>query len=75
MKMLMRAGYLVEYPGMTYLADTDADHPLASPQAVSWTYRIALGPRAGQKVRDLRTAAATRTRLCDPMESMATPAN
>ena len=28
----------------------DADHPLASLHAASCTYRIALGPRAGQKV-------------------------
>lgn len=42
---------------MTYLADTDADHPLASLPAASCTYRIALGPRAGQKVLSLRTVA------------------
>ena len=40
---------------MTYLADTDADHPLTTLQAASCTYRIALGPRAGQKVLSLRT--------------------
>ncbi len=34
----------------------DADNPLASLQAASCTYRIALGPRAGQKVLSLRTA-------------------
>ncbi|MCC7081065.1 MAG: transposase [Burkholderiales bacterium] len=50
MKLLTRRGYLVEEQGMTYLADTDADHPLTSLQAASCTYRIALGPRAGQKV-------------------------
>jgi hypothetical protein len=33
----------------------DADNPLASLQAASCTYRIALGPRAGQKVLSLRT--------------------
>ena len=57
MKLLTRRGYLVEEQGMTYLADTDADHPLATLQAVSCTYRIALGPRAGQKVLSLRTVA------------------
>jgi hypothetical protein len=57
MKMLTRTGHLVEEQGMTYLADTDADHPLATLQAASCTYRIALGPRAGQKVLSLRTVA------------------
>ena len=50
---------------MTYLADMDADNRLASLQAASYTYRIALGPRAGQKVlsqgtvsgRDRKTTA------------------
>ena len=37
------------------MADIDADNPLASLQAASCTYRIALGPRAGQKVLSLRT--------------------
>jgi len=57
MKMLTRAGHLVEEQGMTYLADADADadNPLATLQAASCTYRIALGPRAGQKVLSLRT--------------------
>jgi hypothetical protein len=43
---------------MTYLADTDADNPLVSLQATSCTYRIALGPRAAQKVLSLRTVAS-----------------
>ena len=47
--------YLVEAQGMTYIADMDTDSPLASLQAASCTYRIALGPRAGQKVLSLRT--------------------
>ena len=33
----------------------DADHPLASLQAASCIYRVALGPRAGQKALSLRT--------------------
>jgi len=57
MKMLTRRGHLVEEQGMTYLADTDAEDPLATLQAASCTYRIALGPRAGQKVLSLRTVA------------------
>ena len=35
----------------------DADNPLASLQAASCTYRIALGPRAVQKVLSLRSVA------------------
>ena len=57
MKLLTRRGYLVEEQGMTYLAGTDTENPLASLQAASCTYRIALGPRAGQKVLSLRTVA------------------
>jgi hypothetical protein len=57
MKMLTRSGHLVEEQGMTNLADTDADHPLARLQAASCTYRIALGPRAGQKLLSVRTVA------------------
>jgi len=40
---------------MTYPADIDPDHPLTPLQAASCTYRIALGPRAGQKVLSLRS--------------------
>ncbi|MFN9388639.1 MAG: hypothetical protein ACK6DF_03720, partial [Betaproteobacteria bacterium] len=50
-------GYLVEEQGMTYLAGTDTENPWASLQAASCTYRIALGPRAGQKVLSVRTVA------------------
>jgi hypothetical protein len=46
-----------EEHGMTYLADADADNPLASLQAASCTYRIAFGPRAGHKVLSLQTVA------------------
>jgi hypothetical protein len=53
--MLTRQGYLVEERGMTYLADIDPHNPLTPLQAASCTYRIALGPRAGQKVLSLRT--------------------
>ncbi|MEA3153627.1 MAG: hypothetical protein QOK44_1216, partial [Betaproteobacteria bacterium] len=55
LKMLTRQGRLVEEEGVSYIADMDADQPLASLQAASCTYRIALGPRAGQKVLSLRT--------------------
>jgi hypothetical protein len=40
---------------VSYLADIDPDNPLTPLQAASCTYRIALGPRAGQKVLSLRT--------------------
>lgn len=56
MTKLTRLGYLVEEEGMSYLADLDPDNPLTPLQAASCTYRIALGPRAGQKVLSLRTA-------------------
>ncbi|MBM5817559.1 MAG: IS91 family transposase [Cyanobacteria bacterium K_Offshore_surface_m2_239] len=57
MKLLTRTGHLVEEQGMTYLAEADTENPLASLQAASCTYRIALGPRAGQKGLSLRTVA------------------
>ncbi len=47
MKLLMRRGYLAEEQGMTWLADTDAENPLAPLQAASCAYRIAVGLRAG----------------------------
>ena len=54
LKCLTRQGALVEEEEMSYLADTDADHALTPLQAASCTYRIALGPRAGQKVLSLQ---------------------
>jgi len=57
MKRLTRTGHLVEEQGMTWLAEADTENPLASLQAASCTYRIALGPRAGQKVLSVRTVA------------------
>jgi hypothetical protein len=55
MQLLARKGYLIEEQGMTYLADIDRDTALAPLQAAACTYRIALGPRAGQKVLSLQT--------------------
>ena len=55
MRLLTRKGYLVEEQGMTYLADHDPESALAPLQAAACTYRIALGPRAGQKVLTLQT--------------------
>ena len=42
LRTLTRKGDLVEEQGMTYMADMDTDNPLASLQAASCTYRIAL---------------------------------
>jgi hypothetical protein len=55
MRLLTRQGYLIEEQGITYLADTDPESALAPLQAAACTYRIALGPRAGQKVLSLQT--------------------
>ncbi len=55
MQLLTRKSYLIEEQGMTYLTETDRDPALGSLQAAACTYRIALGPRAGQKVLSLQT--------------------
>jgi len=49
MNFLTRKGFLIEEQGMTYLADSDPDPALGPPGSDGSTYRIALGPRAGQK--------------------------
>jgi hypothetical protein len=60
MKMLTRRGVLVQDLGQTWLAEPDADgedaRTLRPLQAAAITYRIAFGPRAGQKVLTLRGA-------------------
>jgi hypothetical protein len=60
MKLLMRRGVLVEDMGQTYLAEPDADadeaRTLRPLQAAAVTYRIAFGPRAGQRHRRFRPA-------------------
>jgi hypothetical protein len=55
MKFLTRKGFLIEDQGTTYLADTDRDTTLGPLQVAACTYRIAFGPRAGQKVLSLQT--------------------
>ena len=54
MKLPTRRGVLIEEQGQTYMADNDADsddaRALRPLQAAACTYRIAFGPRAGQKV-------------------------
>jgi hypothetical protein len=52
---LTRKGFLIEEQGMSYLDDSDPDRALGPLRAAACTYRIALGPRAGQKVLTLQT--------------------
>ena len=76
MKLLTRRGALVEERGSTYLADNDADsdeaRALRPLQAAACTYRIAFGPRAGQKVLTLQGAmpreAGFKQSLCADMQ-------
>ena len=60
MKLLTRRGVLVADMGQTYLAEPDADadeaRTLRPLQKAAVKYRIAFGPRAGQKVLTLRGA-------------------
>ena len=59
MRLLTRQGHLIEEQGMAlgqplrYLAEIETDRALTPLQAASCPYRIALGPRAGQKVLSL----------------------
>ena len=56
MKLLTRLGYLIEEQGMSYMAETDdRDNAMSPLQSAACTYRIALGPRAGQKVLSLQS--------------------
>jgi len=71
MKMLTRRGVLIEEMGQTCLAEPDDGEEartLRPLQAAAITYRIAFGPRAGQKMLTLRGAmpreAAARQPLC-----------
>ena len=57
MRLLTRQGVLVEEQGVRYLAGIEADQALMPLQAGSCTYRIALGPRAGQKVLSLQAVS------------------
>jgi hypothetical protein len=76
MKMLTRHGVLVEEMGQTWLAEPDADgdeaRTLRPLQVAAITYRIAFGPRAGQKVLTLRGAMArfglARELLCSDID-------
>jgi hypothetical protein len=65
MKLPTRRGVLVEEEGSTYMADNDGDsdeaRTLRPLQAAACTYRIAFGPRAGQKVLTLQYAMPRQT--------------
>jgi len=82
MKMLKRRGMPVEEMGQTYLAEPDADgeeaRTLRPLQAAAITYRIAFGPRAGQKVLTLRGAMPREHRarqpLCADIDGFSQPA-
>ncbi len=71
MKLLTRRGLLVEDMGQTYLAEPDADgeeaRTLRPLQAAAVAYRIAFGPRAGQKVLTLRGAMPREDRARQPL--------
>ena len=58
LRLLTRLGHLVEEEGETYLAGsvTDPDDVMTPLQAAAAHYRIAQGPRAGQKVLSLQLA-------------------
>lgn len=62
LRLLTRAGHLVEEERVTYVADAngtiDPDNLLGPLQAASCTYRIAFGPRAGRKVLTLQDATS-----------------
>ena len=71
MKMLMRRGVLVAEMRQTYLAESDTDgeeaRTLRPLQTAAITYRIAFGPRAGQKVLTLRGAMPREDRARQPL--------
>jgi hypothetical protein len=71
MKMLTRRGVLIEEMGQTYLAEPDVDgeeaRTLLPLQAAAITYRIAFGPRAGQKVLTLRGAMPHESTVRQPL--------
>jgi hypothetical protein len=71
MKMLTHRGVLIEDMGQTYLAEPDDNgeeaRTLRPLQAAAITYRIAFGPRVGQKVLTLRGAMPRETTAHQPL--------
>jgi len=57
MKFLTRKGFLIAEQGMTCLADPVPRPPWRPGEQAACTYRIALGPRAGQKVLSVQTVS------------------
>ncbi len=55
MRRLTRQGLLIAEQDERYRAGVEADRALTPRQAASCTYRIAMGPRAGQKLLSLRS--------------------
>jgi hypothetical protein len=51
---------------MSYLAEADGDSALTPLQAAACTYRIALGPRAGQKLLSLQTVPSRQANSTQP---------
>jgi hypothetical protein len=70
MKQLVRRGVLVEDQGETYLVDDENDSDQARAlrplHRGSCVYRIAFGPRAGQKVLTLQGALSGKP-ICEAM--------
>lgn len=65
-RYLERRRRLVRDPEHSYLAfDTDPDDPMAQALGNSVTYRIAVGPRAGQKAFALQTVAPIEAGMSD----------
>jgi hypothetical protein len=54
---------------MIYLAKIEVDPTLSPLQSAACTFRIALGPRAGQKVLTLKTAPAQMTQQPQPIRA------
>jgi hypothetical protein len=61
MKLLIRTGHIVEEQQRLFMAENpdDTDTAMAPLHSAACTYRIAPGPRAGQKVLTLRTVPCT----------------
>jgi hypothetical protein len=81
-KMLTGRGVLIEQMGQAYLAEAHAGGEQARTvllQAAAVTYRIAFGPRAGQKMLTLRGAmpreVQARQLLCADIDGFTRPSN
>ena len=66
MRCLVRRNMLIEGTGQVYLTEQDPDDVLAPLQAAACTYRIAFGPRKGQKVLSLQTVPPGASEITSP---------